>query len=316
MLLYYGIADRRCSDMPQTNSPFRYPGGKTQLYDFVLNLINTNNTKHTYCEPFAGGAGLPMKLLINNDVDSVWINDFDKSIYSVWKNIIDHPNALIKRINRVPFDIHGSKHSDEYNIEFWKEQRQIYFEKKNYQNSIDNAFATLFLNRTNTSGIITGGPIGGISQKNTKIYVRFNKKTLIDKINLIHSLSERIKLTCKDALELIPLMKESLNPENDFIFFDPPYFEQGAHLYYSSFDENGHRDLAKEILSLDEHKWITTYDKNPQINEMYSTAKNRFEYKLNYSANNFNRGKRPEFMFASPTLKIESHKPVFLTNIN
>lgn len=301
--------------MPRTDSPFRYPGGKTQLYDFILNLLKINNTNHTYCEPFAGGSGLPMKLLINNEVDSVWINDFDKSIYSVWKNIIDNPDKLISKINEVPFDIHGGQKSDEYNISFWKEQRELYLKEKNYQNSIDNAFATLFLNRTNRSGIITGGPIGGYGQTGTKIYERFNKKTLINKINIIHSLSDRIKLTGMDALDMIPEIKDNLDIDNDFIFFDPPYFEQGAKLYFSSLDEDDHAELAKDILSLNNHKWITTYDKSPQINDMYSLAKHRFEYELNYSANNSNRGKRPELMFGSPTLKLESHRPVQLTEI-
>ncbi|WP_252897910.1 DNA adenine methylase [Amylolactobacillus amylophilus] len=49
--------------MPRTDSPFRYPGGKTQLYDFVVNLLEINRISGTYCEPFAGGAGLPIKLL-------------------------------------------------------------------------------------------------------------------------------------------------------------------------------------------------------------------------------------------------------------
>lgn len=301
--------------MPTTSSPFRYPGGKTQLYNFILNLINSNNTHGIYCEPFAGGAGLPMKLLTNNIVDSVWINDYDKSIYSVWHAIINDPQKLIDKINDVPFDYHGGQKSDEYNLNFWKEQKNIYLLEKDHQNSIDNAFATLFLNRTNRSGIISGGPIGGFSQKNTKIYERFNKKTLVNKINLISSFSERIKLTRADALNMIPKIKTSLDPDNDFIFFDPPYFEQGANLYYSSFNETGHKTLAKEILSLTQHKWITTYDKSSQISEMYSLAKQKFEYQLNYSANNRNRGKRPELMFASPKLKIESHQPVHLQKI-
>src|SRR5699024_10953429 len=131
---------------------------------------------------------------------------------------------------------------DEYNLKYWKEQRLLYLESKNYQNSIDNAFSTLFLNRTNRSGIINGGPIGGYNQDRTKVYERFNKKTLIDKINFISSMPDRIKLTRMNALDMIPRIRTSLDTEKDFIFFDPPYFEQGSNLYYSSFDESGHKD--------------------------------------------------------------------------
>lgn len=302
--------------MPRTDSPFRYPGGKTQLYNFIIKLLRDNDIKRTYCEPFAGGSGLSIKLLKSNLVESVWINDYDKSIYSVWHAILNHPDQLIDRINQVPFDYTGSNYSDEYNLKYWKEQRLLYLESKNYQNSIDNAFSTLFLNRTNRSGIISGGPIGGYNQENTKVYERFNKKTLTNKINFINSVAERIKLTRKNALNMIPQIRTTLDVDNDFIFFDPPYFEQGANLYYSSFNKAGHKSLSAEILSLTKHKWITTYDKNPQIAEMYSLAKHQFEYKLNYSANNNNRGKHPELMFASPTLKIKSYDPVLLTSID
>lgn len=295
--------------MPQTLSPFRYPGGKTQLYSFVEHLLVENGINGTYIEPFAGGAGLPIKLLHNNIVNNVWINDYDKSIYSVWYAILHHPDQLISRINEVPFDYYDNVNSttkDFTNLEYWKSIKKLYLKEKNYQSSIDNAFATLFLNRTNRSGIITGGPLGGLSQSNTKIFARFNKKTLINKINLIHSHSDRIKLTRKNALDMVPQIRESVDQDNSFIFFDPPYYDQGNNLYYSSFDSIGHDNMSKSILSMTNYNWITTYDKSPQISELYSVATQKFEYQIRYSANNSKRGNAPELMFASPRLNISS----------
>ncbi|ALF14777.1 DNA adenine methylase [Lactiplantibacillus plantarum] len=301
--------------MPKTNSPFRYPGGKTQLYNFVLQLLSLNSTHNMYVEPFAGGAGIPMKLLINNQVNYIWINDYDKAIYSVWDAILNDPITLISLIRSVPFDYHsGHEVNPEFSINFWKKQRDIYVSNKNHQHSVELAFSTLFLNRTNTSGIITAGPLGGIKQNNkTQIYARFNKNTLIDKINLIHSFKSRIKLTRLNALDMIPKIRSSVDPENSFIFFDPPYFEQGQGLYYSSFDEQGHKDLAAGILSLEQYHWITTYDTAPQIQDDYIMAGQKYEYSLNYSANNKNRGKAAEFMFASPITTLHSFEKVHLT---
>ncbi|MEW4663991.1 DNA adenine methylase [Lactobacillus plantarum] len=301
--------------MPTTSSPFRYPGGKTQLYSFVLQLLSLNSTYNMYVEPFAGGAGIPMKLLMNGQVNKVWINDYNKAIYSVWDAILNKPNELISLIHSVPFDYHsGHNVNSEFSIDFWKKQKTIYAENKNHQHSIELAFSTLFLNRTNTSGIITAGPLGGISQKNkTQIYARFNKKTLIDKINLINSFKSQIKLTRLNALDMIPIMRSSVDPKDSFIFFDPPYFEQGQGLYYSSFNEQGHKDLAKAILSLKQYYWITTYDTAPQIQEDYKLAIQKYEYSLNYSANNVNRGKAAEFMFASPITTLHSFEKVQLT---
>ena len=61
--------------MSKNISPLRYPGGKAKLYDYVKNIMRQNNLiGQTYVEPFAGGAGLALKLLINNDVKRIVIN--------------------------------------------------------------------------------------------------------------------------------------------------------------------------------------------------------------------------------------------------
>ena len=53
-------------------SPLRYPGGKVKLYPLVSSLIKKSNINNTvYIEPFAGGAGLALSLLYNNDVDEI-----------------------------------------------------------------------------------------------------------------------------------------------------------------------------------------------------------------------------------------------------
>ena len=77
--------------MPFTPSPLRYPGGKTQLYAVVKEILYRNSIAGgTYIEPFAGGAGLAIKLLLNGDVNHIVINDYDKAIYSTWYSIINH----------------------------------------------------------------------------------------------------------------------------------------------------------------------------------------------------------------------------------
>lgn len=298
-------------------SPFRYPGGKTQLSNYIHHLLKQNNVSDMYIEPFAGGAGIPLKLLLENKIKRIWINDYDKSIYSVWYAILNKSEELKNKIYSVPFDYYtGHDISPEFSINFWKEQKKIYSGNKTHQNSVDLAFATLFLNRSNMSGIINGGPIGGYSQNGTsQIYSRFNKKTLINKITTISSRKKQIRLTRKNALDMIPMIKKEISPSSCFIFFDPPYFGQGQNLYYSSFNKKGHELLSKEILSLHEYRWITTYDKTKQITDMYQDNNKNFEYHLRYSANNKKRGSAPELLFASPTLKIDSYDKVNLLSI-
>ena len=162
--------------MGKSLSPLRYPGGKTQLYTFINHTLNLNKINNaTYCEPFCGGSGAAISLLLSNHVENVILNDYDKAIYSFWHAIIYDTKRFIAKINEIPI-----------NMISWREQREIYQtnnEKPHLGYDFDLGFATFFLNRTNRAGIITGGPIGGYAQVSEyKLDCRFNKKDLINKI--------------------------------------------------------------------------------------------------------------------------------------
>lgn len=290
--------------MPRTSSPLRYPGGKTQLTSFVRNLLITNNiVEGTYIEPFAGGAGVAIQLLLDGDVNSIVINDYDKSIYSIWYSILNNTEKFISLISNTPITI------DE-----WHKQKAIYLRNKNRQNSLEGAFATFFLNRTNVSGIISGGPIGGMNQTGKyKIDCRFNKVDLIRKIRLIADRRENITLYRKDALELIDIINENYDTDSTLIFFDPPYYVQGKNLYLSFYSNNSHKKLFEKIGILNDFYWITTYDYAPQISEIYHNVDQKYEYELSYSVNKKRKAK--EFMFASEKIKIYSFDKVLLSKI-
>lgn len=80
-------------------SPLRYPGGKSRLAGFIRLVIqNLNIDDCTYVEPFAGGAGVALSLLLDGTVNRVVINDYDKAVYSFWRAVKNEPAELIKRI--------------------------------------------------------------------------------------------------------------------------------------------------------------------------------------------------------------------------
>ena len=92
--------------MPQTLTPLRYPGGKSQLYDYALQLLEDNNLIGcTYSEPFAGGCGLALKLLLNGRVSRVILNDIDRSIYAFWWSVLNDHDNLIDLDNTTPVKI-------------------------------------------------------------------------------------------------------------------------------------------------------------------------------------------------------------------
>lgn len=278
--------------MIDTPSPLRYPGGKTILYDKVKNILEKNDLLDcTYMEPFSGGAGLALKLLMNNDVKKIVINDFDYAIYSFWYNVLHDTDRFCKDIEDIKVD-----------LKEWEHQRYIYNNQKNFS-IYEIGFATFFLNRTNRSGIIKGGAIGGRSQDGKyKIDCRFNKPVLIEKIKKIGKYRNRIKLFNYDVNDFIKQVVMRQKKENFFIYFDPPYIKKGPELYKNHFNCEGHTYLSENIKEkLLEKNWIITYDKNKLVYKLYDNF-NITDFNLNYSAGNKKIGN--EVMITSSRLTI------------
>lgn len=284
--------------MPVTDSPLRYPGGKTQMKKFVIDLIQSLPLEKdiTYVEPYAGGAGVALSLLFNNHVSKIYINDLDPTIYKFWYSILNHTEEFIELINETPIT-----------LEQWHYQKSIQTNLSRYTD-LQIGFSTFFLNRTNVSGIINGGPIGGKSQSGKyKIDCRFNKKSLIKKINKISQYRDFIIISNYDAGNFITNIR-NMNPKSTFIFFDPPYYKQGQNLYANYYEHDDHINISELITSLREHYWITTYDFSPEIENMYSNE-NKKVYRLNYSANAVRKAK--ELLFFSKTITLPDSKNIY-----
>lgn len=289
--------------MPITQSPLRYPGGKTQLTTYVKHLLKVNGISGTYIEPFAGGFGVGLELLYSNVVSNVVINDLDPSIFAIWNAILNQTDDFIHLIQTTPVNIYE-----------WKLQQKIREKTKSNPNSIDNGFASFFLNRTNVSGIINGGPIGGKTQSGKyKLDCRFNKKALIKKIEKIASHKNRITLKNLDANKFIVQEIPKYSKKDTFIFFDPPYYTQGKNLYLSFVNKDEHKKLAQNILSLSDYKWITTYDIEEEILKLYHPYVKTYTYRLNYSANKKRKAK--EYIFINNNTKAESFEKVKLDRV-
>jgi len=275
--------------MKNTLSPLRYPGGKTKLYEYTKKLIEKNNLVGcTYCEPFAGGCGLAIQLLHDGIVKKLILNDIDKYIYALWTTILNNSNELIKKIENTPI-----------NIEQWHIQKEIQKNPNNYD-LIDIAFSTLFLNRTNRSGILSAGPIGGYSQKgNYKIDCRFNKSSVIKKIDLISSYRKKIRFKNNDALKFISYLEKTSINDKKFVFLDPPYFNKGPELYLNFYRTEDHKSLCKRIKKTNLN-WIVTYDNIQEIKEIYSNI-DYMNYDIRYELQQKKTGQ--EIMFFSSNIK-------------
>lgn len=271
-------------------SPLRYPGGKNKLSKFVASICVKNNINGHYVEPYAGGASVALYLLINGYVKKITINDLDKAIYAFWYSVLNNTDKLCNRIEKT-----------EINIENWKKQKEIHRNKDNEKDLLKLGFATLFLNRTNYSGIIDGGMIGGIEQNgNYKIDCRFNKKEIIERIKLISKHKNNIRLYNDDALKLIKRIKNK-NTDNTIFYFDPPYYLKGPSLYMSHYKNDDHKEVSEEIQKIKNINWIVSYDNTPTIKKLYTESKKK-EYSFFHTAYEIREGK--EILFFSEGLKI------------
>lgn len=247
-------------------SPLRYPGGKGKMYNQTLEILQQNNLIGcTYIEGFAGGANLALNLLFNGQVDNIILNDKDPAIYSVWSAILNYGPQFIDLIINTPVTIDERAH-----------QKGIYDLKPD--NVLALGFATFYLNRTNRSGIITAGPIGGYSQNGSYLIdCRFNKSKLIERVQRIYDNRDRIQIFDFDARDFLRLEF----PDNSFFFIDPPYFEKGGQLYQNSFNIQDHREIAEIVRELN-YPWIVTYDNVDEIIGMYDFT-NYQTYQLTYT---------------------------------
>lgn len=260
-------------------SPLRYPGGKGKLTSVIEQLIDQYGHRGgVYIEPFAGGAAVAIELLEKGIVSEIVINDLDKGIYSFWRAILQETKKFIEQIKTIPLT-----------IEEWRRQREICF-NQNKKYSFDLGFATFYMNRTNRSGIIKGGVIGGQNQAGEwKLDARFNRDSLIGRIEKIAKYKSKIHLYNKDVESFIKNYIP-LYGDNSFIYFDPPYYNKGKQLYLNFFNHNDHLRIAKLIKENVNNDWVITYDEEPQIAEIYKEYTIQ-PYKLNYSVSEKRTGK-------------------------
>ena len=254
-------------------SPLRYPGGKAAITDFFVGLLDrTNITRNgTYCEPFAGGAGVALTLLLTGRVSNIIINDYDKHIAAFWKTIISEPDAFIAQIQNV-----------EISIDEWERQRYIYDNIDNFNIDIAEqrlkiGFSSFFLNRCNRAGILPkAGPIGGKKQTGKyKINARFNKEKMIERIKTIVAYKNNISITNLDAEKFLDSLPQLTQTGCDtFLYLDPPYYKNGEKLYLNFYEHQNHLSLAQKMSRFDFCPWIMTYDDCQEIRAMYESFSN------------------------------------------
>lgn len=273
----------------QHYSPLRYPGGKNKLSAFIAKICIDNNTQGHYVEPYCGGASVALFLLFEGFVKKITINDKDKSIFAFWHSVLNKTDELCFMIENV-----------ELNITEWQKQRSIQL-NKNTVDLLTLGFSTFYLNRTNRSGIINAGVMGGINQDgNYLMDCRFNRDELISRIKRIAERKKQIQLYNLDAIKLIDKIQKNKQKDKTLFYFDPPYYLKASSLYMNHYKDSNHKEVGEKIKSIQDIKWIVSYDNVPEIQIIYSECK-RKEFSFKHTAYQIREGN--EVLFFSSGIK-------------
>lgn len=232
--------------------------------------MEANHLTGDYLEPYAGGSGVALDLLFSGYCKNIHINDYDLAVYSFWKSATNETEEFLKILHDTPVTI------DE-----WHKQKNI-LTNPTVHSELEYGFAAFFLNRTNRSGILKAGVIGGKNQDgNYKLDARYHKENLSKRIEKIGVFRDRIKIYNLDALELLNSV-DSLLPQDSLIYLDPPYYVKGQGLYRNFYMHEDHVQIRKALDAV-KSKWIVSYDNCLEIKKIY-TGYRQVDYALNYSA--------------------------------
>jgi DNA adenine methylase len=244
-------------------SPLRYPGGKARLAAYISGVIEENYLNGcTFYEPFAGGASVSLELLRLGFVSDAVLVEKDPLVFSFWWCVFNRTEDLCAAVDACPVS-----------IETWQQlqpTRAIADPTDGRFTVLQLATAGLFFNRTNFSGIIGAGPIGGEEQLSEyKIDCRFNKEKITRQIRAAARFSHRISVHCGDAVTFMRENAEAISTGFSFVYVDPPYYEQGRKLYRHHYVDEDHVQLAS-FLQNQAYPWLLSYDDHPRIRELYA----------------------------------------------
>jgi DNA adenine methylase len=269
-------------------SPLRYPGGKTLLTQFLAETIRLNNlVGGTYVEPYAGGAGAALSLVFSEQVSRIFINDKDPGIFWFWKSVLEHTDEFTGLIDR-----------SRVTVDAWKYHKSVLRHPSGHS-GLHIGFATFFLNRCNRSGVLNGGPIGGLRQNgNYAIDVRFNRRQLIRKVQKIGLYRERITVSNLDGVTFLRRFaaRETNDVRRCLVYMDPPYFGKACRLYTFYFKDADHERLAAYLKERPGYRWIVSYDDSAAIRKLFPGRK--IVLLKSYSVHSARTGR--ELVIASP----------------
>ena len=220
-----------------SQSPLRYPGGKTRAVSTIRRYIPDNI--EAICSPFFGGGSVELSCATDGIV--TYGSDAFQPVVNFWKEALKQPVLLSEQVRRY----------------YPMTKRKFYSLQKNYgklKGALERAAVFYVLNRSSFSGTtLSGGMSPGCP--------RFTESAI-----------KRLKNFRTDNLQVeYADYKVALDKHSDkFLYLDPPY-ANGGRLYGNRGNMHEgfqHEELA-EILR-GRKGWLLSYNDCKQVRELYS----------------------------------------------
>lgn len=218
------------------NNVFGYPGGKTQMADWIIDHFPDHQC---YVEVFGGSAAvLANKEPSNSEV----LNDRDGDIVQFFEVLRDRADELVAWLEDTP---HSRELHERYGEAFYDGSRP--------DDPVERAGRFWYLRETSFGGKYrTLSGYNGSRKRNVARRTR-NKR------DRLQAFSERFDHVQIENLDFAELMERYDSPETLF-YCDPPYVAEGDVLYSGADFDHGR--FVSELAAL-EGDWIVSYTDLP-----------------------------------------------------
>lgn len=185
--------------------PFPYQGSKRKIAKKILEFIPTRLNLRLV-EPFAGSAAVSIATATQLKTILFWINDTNKPLMRLWKEIILNPEGLSKKYKKLWLEQRGN-------------EREFYDIIRNKFNKTQEPHYLLYLLARCVKASIRYNHDGNFNQGPDNRRIGMRPETMKQNLLIISRLlKNRVKLTAMDYKELLrKLDKDCL------VYMDPPY---------------------------------------------------------------------------------------------
>jgi len=252
------------------NTPIKYFGGKSTMFNNILEHFPPSDTYDTYIEPFGGSFSIGLK---KPETPIEIYNDLEQNVYSLYKVISD--TELFEQF-KTKCDL----------VYYSEDLRKEFKEKLKQEISIlDRAFYFFYVNRTSHNGI------GGISI-NTVIRRKMGKSvsdflSAIDRLPELHQRLSKVIVLNRSGIDVI----NRYNLPNVFIYCDPPYVQstRGDTRYIVDMDDETHNQFLDSVINANSKILISGYDC-----PLYDRLTENGFTKINFDVNTVSGNRKPK----------------------